>query len=514
MSPAEEKDFTDREKAMKWATRRAEDPSRIGKPDEPETKWDTDADGREILTVTGIEGSEDDNNPAALITDVPGVGTLGAVYNKKSGIGGTPFEVRTFRSREEAKDWANNLIGVELDKFKNGEDSDLFKRNSDSDGMPEPITRDFLSKYLDDPNLVPAEPNNSEARQALENQALYDPEKTTGTPLWIDETRLADDLRIESNSQTFSSLGLDASELNRFREEWRNKKFGQITTFIRLHNRRVEVLLEVRRKSHVDGVFDSDLHKKKMAQFTFAQNRTRDRIQRARVASNIKLVNLLKMINPDPAERRLKNQFETRVTGGHDAHAIDPKWGMKRRSAEWQFANVPLETPDNIRTKYGFPLNEGVNGIGDVTDFEGPEDVIGYREVSGDVRRTVDSRLDSGMRANSASGYGEITLVMKDSVKNRTTMTFEDSLGLGAIATPMLNFTDEQMWNAGWGDSMIDSGGGVRADSGYFEIQMNGRIGLEEVEAFYAPTEALRKRVEDALRRIGVGTPVMIKTGR
>jgi hypothetical protein len=216
----------------------------------------------------------------------------------------------------------------------------------------------------------------------------------------------------------------------------------------------------------------------------------------------------------DPAERRLKNQFETRTTGGHDAHAMDPKWGMKRRSAEWQFGNVTLETPDNIRTKYGFPLNEGVNGIGDATDFEGPEDVLGVRDVSSDVRRTVDSRLDSGMRANSASGYGEITLVMKDSVKNRTTMTFEDSLGLGAIATPMLNFTDEQMWNAGWGASMIDSGGGVRSDSGYFEIQMNGLVSLEDVEAFYAPTEATKARLERALRAIGIGIPVILKSGR
>jgi len=517
LSPAEEKDFTDREKAMKWATRRAEDPSRIGKPDEPETKWDTDADGREVLTVTGIEGSDDDSNPAALITDVPGVGVLGAVYNKKSGIGGTPYEVRTFRSRDEAKEWANGLINGELEKFKNGEESDLFKNSKDSEGMPEPITRDFLRPYLDDPIIKPDTPTSLVAKDILKDQDRYDPEKTTGEALWFDALALKERLRREADSVDFSPMVTEAADLRNFKEQWRDFKYQQIENFVEYNNERVKKLLAIRSRAYQDGVFNEALHKELMANFTFAQNRVRDRMERAKVAKNIKIEDLFTMINaPTPEERRLKNQFETRTTGGYAAFRDDPKWGMRRRRAEWRFGNVSLTATDDMRTKYGFPLNNGVNGIGEVTDFDGPEDVVGYRNVTAAVRRNVDSALNSGMKSETAYQYGDIILVMKDSVKNRTTVTFRDSLDAPVTAMPMLGFTDEQMWNAGWGDKIkINNDGGIENYGGsYFEIQMNGRIGLEEVEAIYVNSETQKREVESKLRAIGIGIPVQIKSRR
>jgi hypothetical protein len=520
LSPAEEKDFTDREKAMKWATRRAEDPSRIGKPDEPETKWDTDADGREVLTVTGIEGSEDDSNPAAFITDVPGVGVLGAVYNKKSGIGGTPYEVRTFRSRDEAKEWASNLINGELEKLKNGEESDLFKNSKDSEGMPEAITKDFLNPYLNDPDIMGPAPlsgsrSGAVAEGLLAKQDLYDLGKTTGQVLWLDSVNLEKRLKKEAESVDFSPMVTEEEDLKKFRNEWAQKKAQQIENFVRYSNGRVALLLEIRQNAHVDGVFDEERHNKLMANFIFAQNRIRDRIERAKVATNIKLPLLFKLLDAaTPQDRRLKNQFETRTTNGHAAFDADPKWGMTRRSAEWRFGNVDLTVTDDMRTKYGFPLNNGVNGIGEVTDFNGPEDVIGYKNVTASDRRQIDSELNQGMKAGSAYQYGDVTMVMKDSTKNRTTVTFTDSLTSTVTAMPMLGFTDEQMWNAGWEDKVgINANGTISGyGGGYFEIQMNGRIGLEDVEAIYASNAEQKRQIESKLRALGIGIPVNIKT--
>ena len=513
LAPAEEKDFTDREKAMQWANRRANDPSRIGKPDEPETKWETDADGREILSVTGVEGSEDDSNPAALITDVPGVGTLGAVYSKKSGIGGTPFEVRTFRSREEAKDWANGLINGELEKFKNGEESELFKKTETSvardPNMPD-VSPEMIDRYLSAPGVFKefgGDANVSE--RDIELLREYDPSGEFGKLRDYDARALQELINAEADAIPFDTAVFDAPTIRKFRESYKTKKLNQIRNYVSRVNGRARAVIEIG-KNHSGAERQQQLDN-----LRYAENRILDRMSRARLGYNISLSALRKVVSdPDPAQRRFKNQFETRTTRGHDAHYSDPL-GMSRRGPELEFGNVPLDTSAENRPKYGFPLNEGVNGIGDVTDFEGPEDVIGHRKATPGLVRELDRALNRAMDNSTAGHYGEITVVFKDEVKSRTTMTAFDSLGASVVSAPMDNLTRESLWAAGIKDNIISVNRDGKITAGgfsYAEIQMHGLLGLDDVEAIYAPSVASKEEIESLLRSLGIGIEVKVKS--
>jgi hypothetical protein len=514
LSPAEEKNFTDRDKAMKWATRRAEDPSRIGKPDEPETKWDTDADGREILTVTGIEGSEDDNNPAALITDVPGVGTLAAVYNKKSGIGGTPYEVRTFRSRDEAKEWANGLINGELQKFNNGEESDLFKKpvaNRDPN-MPD-VSPEMIDSYLSAPGVFKRFGGSARVTEAdIEVLERNDPTGEFGRFRDYDADALKELIKQEAASIPFDTTKFDASTIRKFREAYETRKRKQIANYVMRVNGRAQAFVSI-----INGNRDPEKRAKELDAFRYAENRIVDRMSRAKLGYNISFDALKQVLTaPDPAERRFKNQFETRTTRGHDAHYSDPL-GMSRRGPELEFGNVPIDTDSKNRPKYGFPLNNGVNGIGEVTDFDGPEDVLGFRKVSSEFARDLDRNLNRAMDNSTASHYGEITVVFKDEVKSRTTLTAFDSLGASILSAPMDNVTKESLWAAGIRDNflMVDSNGKVSSGySSYAEIQMHGLLGLNDVEVIYAPNATSQERLESLLRTLGIGIEVKIKGRR
>ena len=515
LSPAEEKNFTDREKAMKWATRRAEDPSRIGKPDEPETKWDTDADGREVLTVTGIEGSDDDNNPAALITDVPGVGTLAAVYNKKSGIGGTPYEVRTFRSRDEAKEWANGLINGELQKFNNGEESELFKKpvaNRDPN-MPD-VSPEMIDSYLSAPGVFKPFGGDARVTEAdVETLERNDPTGEFGRFRDYDNDALTELIKQEAASIPFDTTKFNADTIRKFREAYQVRKRKQIANYVMRVNGRAQAFVNI-----INGNSDPEKRTKELDALRYAENRIVDRMSRAKLGYNIGFDALKKLLTtPDPAERRFKNQFETRTTRGHDAHYSDPL-GMSRRAPELEFGNVPLDTAAENRPKYGFPLNSGVNGIGEVTDFDGPEDVLGFRKVPAEFARQLDNTLNRAMDNSTASHYGEITVVFKDEVKSRTTLTAFDSLGASILSAPMDNITKESLWAAGIRDNWlsVDSNGRVNAGgwSSYAEIQMHGLLGLDDVEVIYAPSAESQEKLEKLLRTLGIGIEVKIKGRR
>jgi hypothetical protein len=250
----------------------------------------------------------------------------------------------------------------------------------------------------------------------------------------------------------------------------------------------------------INGNRDPEKRTKQLDALRYAENRIVDRMSRAKLGYNIGFAALKKLLtDSDPAERRFKNQFETRTTRGHDAHYSDPL-GMSRRAPELEFGNVPLETDSKNRPKYGFPLNNGVNGIGEVTDFDGPEDVLGYRKVSSEFARQLDSTLNRAMDNSTASHYGEITIVFKDEVKSRTTLTAFDSLGASVVSAPMDNITKESLWAAGIRDNFlsVDSSGRVNAGgwSSYAEIQMHGLLGLDDVEVIYAPTAESQEKLE------------------
>jgi hypothetical protein len=86
--------------------------------------------------------------------------------------------------------------------------------------------------------------------------------------------------------------------------------------------------------------------------------------------------------------------------------------------------------------------------------------------------------------------YGGIRVVLKDSVRDRTTMTVGDSLGTGAVAPVSMNGPDvgdkeAYMASSTMANTMhivVDEGPEELQDFDYFEAQIHGGVTLADVE--------------------------------
>ncbi len=132
---------------------------------------------------------------------------------------------------------------------------------------------------------------------------------------------------------------------------------------------------------------------------------------------------------------RFKSQFETGTSGG----AFAP---YRRKEAEFWGLGATNELPDKKRPIYGYVATE---------------------------------------KADRAYPYGPIEFVLKERVKDRTTITFGDSLGrfdgTNLVGAPVRSLDtgcwDRRVWDAYVGD--------WRAMS-YIEAQIHGGVSLQDVE--------------------------------
>jgi hypothetical protein len=402
-----------------------------------------------------------------------------------------------------------------LQKFNNGEESDLFKKpeaNRDPN-MPD-VSPEMIDSYLSAPGVFKRFGGDARVTEAdIKTLETNDPTGEFGRFRDYDNDALTELIKQEAASIPFDTTKFDAATIRKFRETYQVRKRKQIANYVSRVNGRAQAFVNI-----INGNRDPENRTKQLDALRYAENRIVDRMTRAKLGYNIGFTELKKLLTaPDLAERRFKNQFETRTTRGHDAHYSDPL-GMSRRGPELEFGNVPLDTDSKNRPKYGFPLNSGVNGIGEVTDFDGPEDVLGFRKVSSDFARDLDTNLNRAMDNSTASHYGEITIVFKDEVKSRTTLTAFDSLGSTVLAAPMDNITKESLWAAGIRDNLlrVDSYGKVNSSgyTSYAEIQMHGLLGLDDVEVIYAPSAESQEKIEKLLRTLGIGIEVKIKGRR
>jgi hypothetical protein len=149
---------------------------------------------------------------------------------------------------------------------------------------------------------------------------------------------------------------------------------------------------------------------------------------------------------------KFKTQFETAKSNGH----YDP---TTRRAGEARSQSVPISVSDSKRPIYGYLSTD---------DFD-------------------DSIVIDGVEQ-----YGEIRFVLKDSLKERSTMTVGDSLNRKSMPmklnkTPSVSdvirasqFTlrnGEDDW----------SGAEDWADKDYFETQIFGGVSMKDVEKIYIP---------------------------
>lgn len=160
----------------------------------------------------------------------------------------------------------------------------------------------------------------------------------------------------------------------------------------------------------------------------------------------------INLLNSD--EFKLKTQFETATSNGF----YDP---LIRKAGEMAGQSIPIDTPNSKRPIYGYLAP---------SDF--PDDIT-----------------NSGV-----SQYGEVRIVLKDSVKDRTTMTIGDSLNTGAIPMSMTHKpTGFDVWKATDSRNQIHHNilDGIAPEDivndDYFEAQIHDGVKASDIESIQLP---------------------------
>jgi hypothetical protein len=155
----------------------------------------------------------------------------------------------------------------------------------------------------------------------------------------------------------------------------------------------------------------------------------------------------------ESGDPKFKTQFEIAKSNGHYNPTV-------RRGGEARSQSVPINVNDSERPIYGYLSTD---------DF------------------------DESITVDGVAQYGEVRFVLKDYLKDRSTMTIGDSLNTGSIPiklgkTPsvsdVIRASVEQVRGYPW----QWSGAEDWADRDYFETQIFGGISLKDVEKIYVPT--------------------------
>lgn len=174
-----------------------------------------------------------------------------------------------------------------------------------------------------------------------------------------------------------------------------------------------------------------------------------------------------------PGDGRIKSQFETGSSNG----ALDE---YSRSKAENEMFGYERSMERKERPVYGY--------------------------MSDDPRAEAQGNLGCG-----ASHYGSVIFVMKEELRKRTTVTFGDSLGLGAIPCPAEKVTLEAGTMRPGKIATLNSGKTKTVDSllsssicySYVECQFHGGLSLDDVATVIIPKgrvpgwAELKKKLED-----------------
>ena len=190
---------------------------------------------------------------------------------------------------------------------------------------------------------------------------------------------------------------------------------------------------------------------------------------------------------------RFKTQHETRNSNGAYKPAL-------RKEAELAIAGVPLDTKSSERPIYGYLAvqNDGTTANTSL-----------YNTDKWNVNNT------------GVGSYGEVRVVLKDSVKERTSYTIPDSLDRYAIPQPLSRNGKADLINAGAYHDLSMSHGGYQRE-GYAEAQVYGGVKLSDIKAIYVvpdydyvggkvvykDTKNQISAIRSALKSKGVAIPV------
>jgi SPP1 gp7 family putative phage head morphogenesis protein len=184
---------------------------------------------------------------------------------------------------------------------------------------------------------------------------------------------------------------------------------------------------------------------------------------------------------------RFKNQFETKTSGGLKDIGI-------RKQGEGAALEVPVGVKNSERPIYGF-----------LTTNDNPG--IEYDSRRGNVEKTW-SNIASINNSN-VDQYGEIRIVLKDSVRENTTATIGDSLRTGALAENLTN-PDPNMTQMGLYSAGIPSHMAGLPTADYIEAQIHGGVKISDIAAIYVPNSRAYS-VKNLLEYRGLNIPVKIR---
>lgn len=171
---------------------------------------------------------------------------------------------------------------------------------------------------------------------------------------------------------------------------------------------------------------------------------------------------------------RMKTQFETGTSEG----SLHPELRAQYERATWGY---PTDLDPKLRPVYGFLAPGGV-------------DSIAYERAA-------------------VSQYGEINIVLKDSVRDRTSFTVGDSLSgkKAVVPTPVatpgwesFNVTPHTGWRAPGGMGRDYASAGFQREN-YVEAQIHGGVRVEDIaEVVFARGYTPTKETVAALKRAGI----------
>jgi hypothetical protein len=227
----------------------------------------------------------------------------------------------------------------------------------------------------------------------------------------------------------------------------------------------------------------SDLSPRFIKQFDRTVETMKQSLSKGFPVVAIEADDMLKVIG----DGRFKTQHETRESNG----AYKP---YLRRQRELALAGVPLDTKASERPIYGYVATQ----------------------ERGSTPNTSDYNQDRYNINNSGVGqYGNVRVVLKDDVKQRTSYTIPDSLDGYALARPLTEkHTFKTLSQAGVHHDLSLSHGGKERES-YVEAQIHRGVKVSDIKKIYVmkdekgktDTKSI-KQIKDALSEKNLNIPV------
>jgi hypothetical protein len=202
-------------------------------------------------------------------------------------------------------------------------------------------------------------------------------------------------------------------------------------------------------------------------------------------------------------EGRYKNQFETRTSGGKLDVGV-------RKVGEGLATGTPAGTKLADRPVYGYLTDNETTHT-----YQSKRDAVKALEGEWSDKHSLDRTLDwettTSVNSYQVEQYGEIRVILKPSVRERTTVTIGDSLRTGVMADGMTNpkpdLVNMGLYRAGAALHMAGN-----STAGYLETQIHGGVKVSDIDRIYVPADRVGA-VKAMVEAKGLNIPVIPRAG-